>query len=126
MLSVLNEEFGFAIKVVVPKRCTAEQQEGALTQENRAGSFDHLKPENGGPTKACWFQVKTIEDVQQNSKHQQHSPGKEDCAAATIRSLHWKNKGFKGISRPHVLLWGARQEWPFADRNPNLRKPFQG
>jgi hypothetical protein len=36
-----------------------------------------------------------IEDVQQNSKHQQHSPGKENCATAKVGSFHRKNKGKK-------------------------------
>ncbi|EPQ08870.1 hypothetical protein D623_10021915 [Myotis brandtii] len=37
--------------------------------------------------------VKTIiEDVKQNSKHQQHHPGKENCAAVKTRSFHRENK----------------------------------
>eukprot|EP00071_Canis_lupus_P042794 XP_022276351.1 guanine nucleotide-binding protein G(I)/G(S)/G(O) subunit gamma-12 isoform X1 [Canis lupus familiaris] len=51
------------------------------------------------------FQVETrVEDVQQNSKHQQHRPGTENGATAENGSLHRENKGFKGISGPHVLL----------------------
>jgi hypothetical protein len=34
-----------------------------------------------------------IKDVQQDGKHQQHSPSQENCAAAEIGSLHRKNKG---------------------------------
>ncbi|XP_054368791.2 guanine nucleotide-binding protein G(I)/G(S)/G(O) subunit gamma-12 isoform X1 [Mirounga angustirostris] len=51
------------------------------------------------------FQVETtVEDVQQNGKHQQHRPGQEDGAAVEDGSLHRENKGFKGVSGPHVLL----------------------
>ncbi|VCW69377.1 unnamed protein product, partial [Gulo gulo] len=39
------------------------------------------------------FQVETIvEDVQQNSKHQQHRPGQEDSATVENGSLHRENK----------------------------------
>lgn len=52
------------------------------------------------------------EDVQQDSQHQQHCPGTEDCAAAENGSLHRKNKG-KSLDwvrcAPHhlpLLSWG--------------------
>jgi len=85
------------------KECCSRAAKVALSRKQIHSTTYNLKTVGQG--KSYWFQVETtVEDVQQNGKHQQHRPGQEDGATVEDGSLHRENKGFKGISGPHVLL----------------------
>eukprot|EP00069_Balaena_mysticetus_P019711 bmy_12449T0 len=61
----------------------------AIPLDCAIGQLDRSKLKISGET--------VTEDVEQDSQHQQHRPGKKDCAAVENGSLHRKNKVFRGL-----------------------------
>lgn len=109
------------------RRGRPHRQAGGPATAGAGDSSRHFQPENGGPRKSYWFQVKaTPDDVERNGEHRQHRPGAGNCAtehgAPTPRG---ETKGVKGIHGPRVLLQGARQKRPRADPDTNLEDPFE-